>query len=246
MTKEIEKWWNEASRCYQEDNKMPQKSAHYGPYAPDENELKLLGNVRDKKILEIGCGGGQCSIAFAKEMAKCTGIDISEEQLKFARELAKKNKVSVKFIKGDIQTLKGIKSNDFDIVFSAWALQYVPDLTKCFKEVYRVLKKKGIFVFSLNHPFNSIFYDKKPEIKRSYFKTGKDVEVEIWPDGKKHIFVQYNRKLSDIYQSLMDANFFVEKIIEPLKIRKDYWEKDFPLSMAKLFPSTIIFKTIKK
>ena len=246
MTKEIEKWWNEASKQYQIENKISAKSAHYGPYAPDENEIRLLGNVKGKKILEIGCGGGQCSIAFAREGARCTGIDISEEQLKFARELAKKNKVNVKFIQGDIQTLKGIKSNSFDIVFSAWALQYVPDLTKCFKEICRVLRKKGLFVFSLNHPFNSIFDDKKLEIKRSYFKTGKDVEEEIWPDGKKHIFVQYNRKLSDIYESLTDANLFAEKIIEPLKVRKDPWEKDFPLRMAKLVPPTIIFKAIKK
>jgi len=112
-----------------------------------------LGNVKGKRTLEKGCGGGQCSIAFAKQGAMTTGIDISEEQIKFAKKLAKKEKVEVKFYMGNIENLKQIKSKSQDIVFSSYALQYIKNLKKCFKEVYRVLKNKGIFVFSLDHPF---------------------------------------------------------------------------------------------
>ncbi len=92
MTQEIKKWWNDVSKGYQRDSQIHTKSAHYGPYAPDEDALKLIGTVKGKKILEIGCGGGQCSIAFAKKKALCTGIDISEKQLEFAEKLAKKKK----------------------------------------------------------------------------------------------------------------------------------------------------------
>jgi len=243
MTKEIEKWWEETSQHYQESTKIGIGTAHYGPYAPDENELRLLGNVRGKKILEIGCGGGQCSVAFAKQGAVCTGIDISKEQLKFAENLAKKNKIKVNFTKGDIQTLKGIKSGSFDIVFSAFALQYVPDLTKCFREVFRVLKKKGLFVFSLDHPFYDVINDKTFKIKTSYFETGKMIE------GK---FVFYKRKVSDILNSLIESKFSVEKMIEPLKLkvqkswRGGRWDEIYPPKLVKLIGPTIIFKAVKK
>lgn len=153
MTKEVEKWWNAASKGYQKDSNINTKNIHYGPFASNENKLRLLGKIKGKKILDIGCGGGQCSIVFAKQGAKCIGLDASKEQLKYAEYLAIKNKVSVKFIKHDIQTLKGFKSNTYDIVFSAYALQYVPDLIRCFIEISRVLKKNGLFVFSFGHPF---------------------------------------------------------------------------------------------
>jgi len=245
MTKEIEKWWKEAAKYYQEENKLGTQSAHYGPYSPNENELNLLGKVKGKKILEIGCGGGQCSVAFAKQGAVCTGIDILKEQLEFAENLAKKNKVKVNFIKGDIQTLKGVKSGSFDIVFSAFALQYVPDLTKCFKEVFRVLKKKGLFIFSLDHPFYIIINDKNGKIYKSYYKTGREEEKETWPDGSKHLFVRYRRKVSDMYSILLEAGFFVEKLMEPFK-KDTEWKKLYPYWLAKMMAPTIIFKAVKK
>lgn len=246
MTKDVEKWWDETAKYYQKETKIPTYSAHYGPQSPDENELKLLGNVKGKRILELGCGGGQCSIAFAKKGAKCIGIDISQEQLKFAEGLARKNKVKVNFIKGSFQNLSKIKSHSQDIVFSSFALQYAPNLDRVFKETYRVLKKNGIFVFSLDHPFYDTLSHKTFKIEYSYYKTGKSIEIETWPDGTKHKFVMYRRKVSDIYKGLVKARFLVEKIIEPLKIYKDPWEnKYYPKKLVKMMGPTIIFKARK-
>lgn len=251
MVKEIENWWDEVSKGYQEDSDLYTKAAHYGPFCPDEDKLKLLGTVKGKKILELGCGGAQCSIAFAKKGAVCTGIDISKEQLKYAEKLAKKNKVKIKLIKGNIQTLRGIKSNSYDIVFSAYAFQYIPNLTKCFKEVHRVLKKNGVFVFSFDNPFYLTLNTKTGKVEKSYFKTGRHEEIETWPDGSKHKFVMYYRKVSDIYNSLMESKFFVEKIIEPSFYkgqqawRRKRWKEIYPEKLVKLIPPTIIFKAKK-
>ena len=51
----IKKWWEDSSKWYQKDAKIHTKAAHYGPYAPDEDKLRLLGKVKGKKIL---CGRG--------------------------------------------------------------------------------------------------------------------------------------------------------------------------------------------
>ena len=60
----------------------------------------------------------------------------------------------------------------------------------------------------------------------------------------------YRRKVSDIYNALVSANFFVEKIIEPLDLRKPEWSKkdwdmDYPSKLVKLIGPTIIFKAKK-
>ncbi|MBU1164794.1 class I SAM-dependent methyltransferase [Patescibacteria group bacterium] len=246
MTKEVENWWNDASQSFQEDAKHPTNDAVYGPWVPNESKLKLLGNIKGKKILEIGCGGAQCSVYFAKKGAKCTGIDISKKQLKFAKQLIDKEKIKVKLIKGDIQTLSKIKSNNYDIVFTAYALQYVPDLTKCFKQVNRVLKKGGIFVFSFDHPFWRIIDGKTLKFRGSYHKTGKFSRIEYWHDAKQHKFVMYLRKLSDIYNSLEEAKFHVEKILEPVDLnKKEPLSKLFPKKLVKLIPTAVIFKSKK-
>ena len=247
MTKETKKWWESASKGYQEESKIP-ISIHYGPGSPGEKKLKLLGNLKGKKVLEIGCGGAQCGIAMAKQGAKVIGIDISKEQLKFAENLAKKNKVKIKFYQGDIESLKQIKSNSQDIVFSAWALLYVNDLLKCFKEVKRVLRKNGLFVFSLNHPFWGIVDKDAMKVNKSYFKTGK--YTQIFADKTKK-FVMYRHTTSGLHNNLVKAGFIVERIIEPDSQKKyshDPWYNlwDYKLKALKMIPPTIIFKARKR
>lgn len=247
MSKEVKKWWESASKNYQEQSKIP-IDIHYGPGSPNEKHLKLLGNLKGKQVLEIGCGGAQCGIAIAKKGARVTGIDISVEQLKFAENLAKKNKVNIKLMRGTYQDLSRIDSNSKNIVFSAFALHYSPDIKKVFKQVYRVLKKGGIFVFSLDHPFYKIVSPKNLKLKQSYFKTGK-IEVVFADKTKK--FVMYDHTFSELFNPLIEAGFKVEKIIEPDSRKKysyDPWYGlwDYKPKLLKMVPPTIIFKARKK
>lgn len=243
MTKKIKKYWECWSSDYQKDCKIP-IDIHYGPGSPNEKQLKLLGNLKGKDVLEIGCGGAQCGIAMAKLGAHVTGMDLSEEQLKFANNLARKNKVNIKFYQRDVKDLKPIKSNSQDIVFSAFALQYVDDLSYCFKEVMRVLKKNGLFVFSIDHPFYKTINPKTLKFVISYFKTGKIT-------GKNE-FEIFNHTVGELFSYLIAARFSVEKIVEP-DSRKKYendpwygqWNYYLPETM-KLIPPTIIFKARKK
>lgn len=247
MSKETREWWEDSSKRYQEDCKIP-VDIHYGPGAPNEKELKLIGNIKGKNILEIGCGGAQCGIAMAKQGAKVIGIDISKEQLNFARDLAEKNNVKINFYQGDIENLKQIKSNSQDLVFTAWALHYVENLDKCFKEVYRALKKGGTFILSLPNPISRIIDDKTLELKESYFKIGKKVLTFSDPNKK---FVMYNYTISQVINTLIKTGFTIEKMIEPdsrKRYKGDPWYGvyEFNKRFMEHAPPTMIFKVRKK
>jgi ubiquinone/menaquinone biosynthesis C-methylase UbiE len=243
---DIRKCWNTISKSYQKKHKISTKYAHYGPNCPNENDLNLLGSVKGKRILEIGCGGGQNSIAFAKQGAIATGLDVSEEQLEFAKKLAKRDRVEVEFIQGDMANMHEIKSNSFDIVFTACAICYAP-IEKTFKEVQRVLKKNGLFVFSEIHPFYNLFSFDDFTLERSYFKTGYS-ENEWWyeQNGKnlKTKSAGFSYKVSDFNNALIESGFKIEKVLEPEPVEKDEvsdYTKDYPLERLKMIPGTIIF-----
>ena len=182
----------------------------------------------------------------AKQGARVTGIDQSESQLKLARELARRNRVNINFIRGSFQNLSRLEANAFDIAFSAFAFQYSPDLTKLFKQVYRILRKGGIFVFSLDHPFFNLLDPKTLTPRRSYFKTGRYTEKTNSLD-----FVGYNHTIQELFNPLAEAGFVVERIIEPdsrIRYKKDpwygLWEMYTPRIM-NIVPPTIIFKARK-
>jgi ubiquinone/menaquinone biosynthesis C-methylase UbiE len=244
MSEEIRKWWEDNALDYQEERQIPIE-VNYGPGTPNENSLKLLEDINGKDILEIGCGGAQCGVALAKKGANVIGIDISEEQLKYAKKLADENNVNINFLQGDITRLEKIKSNSQDVVFSSYAIMYVDDLTTCFKEVYRVLKDKGIFVFSTHHPFWGIIDKEKLKINKSYFDMR--LEKEPW---KKGTFFMYRPQISEIINSLANAGLIIEKVIEPggKNYEEDFWKdnyEDFKQKAMECIPRTIIFKTRK-
>src|SRR3954447_20398123 len=177
MPHEAQRWWEANGPAYQADCQIP-IDVHYGPGSPNEADLQLLGPVAGKHVLEIGCGGAQCSIAFAQQGAIVTAVDNAAAQLAFAKELAGRHDVSITFHQRDMTDLQPIATGSQDLVFSAFAFGYVDDLLACFREVHRVLRDDGLFVWSQGHPFYDTRDAATVKPVRSYFETGKVVAGE--------------------------------------------------------------------
>lgn len=241
----LRKAWNLISESYQERHKISTKYAHYGPNSPNENDLKLLGPVKGKKILEIGCGGGQNSIAFAKQGATATGLDLSDKQIEFAKELARKEGVKVRFIRGDMTNMKDIESDSQDFVYTAVSISFTP-MERTFREVYRVLKGDGLFIFSGIHPFYNVFSDEDFTLKNSYFRSGyHEWDWEYFDgDWKKARCSGYYYKVSDFVNTLIESGFRLEKLLELEPVEEDIlsdYSEDYPLERLRMIPGTIIF-----
>ncbi|VVB79327.1 Ubiquinone biosynthesis O-methyltransferase [uncultured archaeon] len=129
--------------------------------------LKLLGNVKNKKILDLGCGPGFYLKILANKKARVKGIDISEESVKIAR----KENPDIEIKIGDVTKKLPYKDSEFDIVLASLILDHIEDWTQVLKKIKRVLKKEGIFVFST---YNPITYKEKK--KKWFFKTFREIE----------------------------------------------------------------------
>jgi ubiquinone/menaquinone biosynthesis C-methylase UbiE len=240
--------WNAIAAAYQERHKISTDIVHYGPRMPSEDDLGLVGDVRGKRVLEIGCGGGQCAIGFAKRGALAVGKDLSDEQVAFARELAAREGVEARFYQGSVEELPEFPDESQDVVFSAYALSYVADIESCFSEVRRVLRPGGVFVFSCDHPLANVISEQGPPwvVKRSYW----DAE-QVWPwqeENASAVMRSYYRPVSEIFECLTGAGLVVERILEPQPVEhtKDTsWDDSFPLEKLKMVPATVIFKARK-
>jgi SAM-dependent methyltransferase len=236
--------WDRHSAAYQEGARLPTDVAHYGPDIGTEADLRLLGDLSRKRVLELGCGGAQCSIAFAKQGAIAIGVDFSAEQLAFARRLTERENVKVELHHGDLADLAFVRADSIDLVFSSYSFGYVEDLNRVFRQVHRVLKQGAPLVFSLPHPAYDMIDDDDAQspllVRRSYFDRS-PIDYE-W-NGIK--FTDYHHTISDLYMGLSRNGYRVDVMIEPEPTssgpRSVFWREAF-----RYVPRTLIIRARKE
>jgi 2-polyprenyl-3-methyl-5-hydroxy-6-metoxy-1,4-benzoquinol methylase len=215
----------------------------YGPDIVDERTLRLLGPVEGKRVLELGCGGGQASIALAKQGAKVITVDPSGERLDQVRVACDREEVKVELHQGDLAELPFVRAETIDVVLSTYALATVPDLDRVFRQVHRVLRQECAMVFSLPHPAFALFDPSAPDplrIARSYF----DRSPRPWSaggiDGADH-----PRPIADVFTGLMRANFRVDTLLEP-PVAADAVRSAYFVPTMNGVPATLIMRARKE
>ena len=105
----------------------------------------LLGNIKDKRLLDYGCGQGEESAYFAKLGAKVTGIDVSQVGLEIARARARAHGLCVDFRSADCLETP-FADGSFDIIHGHGILHHI-GMEAGLTEVRRLLTDGGIGVF---------------------------------------------------------------------------------------------------
>jgi ubiquinone/menaquinone biosynthesis C-methylase UbiE len=131
----------------------------------------FLESPKNKKILDAATGTGRFAIYLAEYGAKVTACDLSEKMLRIGKSKAAKNKITVKFEKGNVEKLP-YPMEDFDFVIAIRILMHLQNPEKGLKEMKRVLKKGGYIIFEIPNKIspwtklNMIFKIKRKKIKK--------------------------------------------------------------------------------
>lgn len=248
MSKEnIKKAYGLLAQEYYETRKNKSGTSYfYNELLEFPTTLKILGNIRGKKILDLGCGPG----IHAKKMqalgAKVKGIDISEELLALAKAEAPK----VEFTLGNANKLP-YENNEFDIVVSSLVMNHINDWNSVLREVRRVLKKNGIFVFSGYNPVTEKvvkikWFFRKFRILKDYFKEEK--RVGKWRKDKNISadITHYHKTYGTIVKLLVANGFEIldyEDCKPAISSRKGY-EKYYDTNLD--YPHFCVWKVEKK
>jgi ubiquinone/menaquinone biosynthesis C-methylase UbiE len=211
-------YWNSAAEEYLAEHGefLGDDRFIWGPEGVDEEQAQLLGPVRGKRVLEVGCGAAQCSRWLINQGANAVAFDISVEQLRVAQQLDARTRTTVRTVAADAVALP-YRDGVFDIVCSAFgALPFVADAGTALSEIARVLKPDGLLVFSVTHPFRWVMPDDPTpaglRITQSYFDRTPYVEVD---SAGTPIYAEHHRTVGDWIRELTGAGFVVDDLFEP-------------------------------
>jgi SAM-dependent methyltransferase len=149
-----ERLWDRQSDEYQQlhgDQLEASGGTAWGVWQIPESELRVLGDVRDRDVLEYGCGAAQWSIALHALGARVTGIDLSERQLSHARSLMEAAGVEFPLVHGNAEATP-FSDASFDIVFCDYGAMTFADPYRTVPEAARLLRPGGLFAFCAMTP----------------------------------------------------------------------------------------------
>jgi ubiquinone/menaquinone biosynthesis C-methylase UbiE len=98
----------------------------------------VMGDVGGKDVLCLASGGGQQSVAFALLGANVTVFDLSDKQLERDRQAAGHYGLTIQIVHGDMRHLDAFASASFDLVYQAFSINFVPEVSPVLAEVARV------------------------------------------------------------------------------------------------------------
>ena len=237
------KSWDKAAERFFARNPLPE----YGPFAPTEDDLQLFGEVKGKRILELGCGSGH-SIKYldGKSPSELWGLDLSHVQIQTAKHLLAESNTSIQLFESPMEENPGIPSAYFDIVFSIYAIGWSTNLSKTLANVFQYLNDGGLFIFSWEHPLYNRMSRQNGQLvmTKSYHEEGA-YDHHAWQEPAT--MQQY--KLSTYINLLTASGFHIEQMIEEVCITEK--DKDrhsngwYSPDKASLLPTSFIIKCRK-
>jgi SAM-dependent methyltransferase len=200
-------FWNSVSASYQAEHgpTLGQRPMAWGVWRIPESELDVLGDVKGRCVLELGCGAAQWTDALARSGAHALGLDLSDEQLTFARS----HSTGLSLVQGDAESLP-FREDAFDIVFCDHGATSFSRPRATIPEVSRVLKPAGLFAFCISSPMRDICFDQAANAVTSHLAVDY-FSLSALDDGQS---VEYQLPYGEWIRLFRREGFIVEDLIE--------------------------------
>jgi SAM-dependent methyltransferase len=225
---ENKKSWNKRTAVHRDSAFYDLASFKKGKSSLNKIELEELGDVKGKTLLHLQCHFGMDTMSWAREGAKVTGVDFSDEAIDLAKELAAELNIPADFICANVYDLTDASKvpplegfrEAFDIVFTSYGtIGWLPDLDAWAAIVSHFLKPGGSFYIADFHPVLWMMDENFEHIKYNYFNT-ETITEEIsgtYSDRSapiKSIEHGWNHPFSEIFNALLKQYLQIDQFHE--------------------------------
>jgi SAM-dependent methyltransferase len=205
--------WNKKVAIHTQSKFYNNEAFLKGETSLNAYELDALGDVEGKKLLHLQCHFGQDTLSWSRLGAKCTGIDISDKGIEFAKELNRQLNLDATFIESNVYDVPENVPGKFDVVFTSYGvIGWLPDLDKWASVIAEKLVKGGTFYMVEFHPIVWMFdYLTTPPTITYPYKKGDVIYEEYegtYSNTDAHITSKeygWNHGLSEVINALLKA-----------------------------------------
>lgn len=227
--KEKKTSWGGVAGWY--DELLEQNTDSYQEKVILPNILRIIDPQKGMNLIDIACGQGYFSRAFAEKGATVTGCDISKELIDVAKTREPQN---ISYYAAPAEALPSeTGSREFDVAVIVLALQNIEGLSQAFAEASRVLKSGGRFVIVLNHPAFRIpkksSWEWDATTSTQYrridnYMSDSQTNIDMTPGEKKandkKFTVSFHRPLQTYFKEFAKNGFSVTRLEEWISHRK--------------------------
>lgn len=253
------KTWNEKVAVHTQSEFYNLKGFIHGECSLNVFELEALGDVRGKSLLHLQCHFGQDTLSWARRGANCTGVDLSDEGISFAKGLSDQIAVPADFVCCNVVDTSKYVSRTFDIVFTSYGtIGWLPDLLPWGAMIAERLALGGCFYIVDFHPMVWMFdyLEGVPKLKYSYHQKEviyEEYEGTYAAPASKMISKEYgwNHGLGAVVTALTKAGLKIEFLNEydesPYNVLPHLIKQKNGLYVTKdrLYPLLFALKAIK-
>jgi 2-polyprenyl-3-methyl-5-hydroxy-6-metoxy-1,4-benzoquinol methylase len=196
---------------------------------------RLMGEVEGCCILDAGCGEGYLSRFYAKKGAEVVGVDFSPALIELCQ--THPENTTARFQVGNLCKLDNLTDSSFDIILCNLVLLNLECLKETLYEFYRLLRPKGVLIFSVVHPAFNVYGPGHWELGEKDMQSGRrrgthfvideyflEKEFKVrWKTRGGEEFPQefsfFHRTIGKYVNALLEAQFRLTKFEEPQPIK---------------------------
>ena len=252
MARMNRRMWNDISRRWQNvaDHFADWRFFRRGGCAIKPAARRLMGPVRGRELLDMQCGSGEAALSWANLGARVAGVDLSDSRLAEARAKAARAGIRVTYVRGNVVRLP-FPARSFDRVYTGGGVTgWIPDIRRWARQIARVLKPGGRFVYCDYHPFLNCLRQRGRRLpavgpaRSGYFdeRAWSFNGMARWMKRRRAVpQVERIWNLSALQNALLQAGLRLAAVVE-LPWFRNFWPFPLPRSHWRSLPSQLIMR----
>jgi SAM-dependent methyltransferase len=208
--------WTKANKEYTDRTAREawaKEEIHWGMFSGSESEIKALGELDGKDVVELGCGTAYFGAWLARRGARVTGVDPTPAQLETARRMQDEFGLHFPLVEAPAEDVP-LPDGSFDLAVSEYGASIWADPERWIAEAARLLRPGGRLVFLCNSTLSILCAPDEGKVGERLMRGYADLGRIEWPgddDG-----VNYHLAHGEMIRVLRTNGFEIEAVHERL------------------------------